>query len=85
MAGRIVPPLVGIKSTRKTAVQPGHPLIIHVNDPEYSTMFDCGDVVPAIIVVYAPGDKKICGEIYTSEILNKFCECRKTTLRLYHA
>jgi len=82
MAGRIVPPLVGIQATSKTAVQPGHPLIIRVDDPEYSSMFDSGDVVPAIIVVYAKGDKKILGEIYMNEILNKFCERRKATLRL---
>ena len=81
MAGRILPPLVGIKSTSKQAVEPGHPLIIKVTDPEYASMFDSGDVVPALIVVYAPGDKKILGEIYMSEILNKLCELRKSKLR----
>ena len=54
MAGRVLPPLVGIKSSNPK-VKPEHPLIIEVKHPEYASMFDCGDKVPALIVVYAKG------------------------------
>ena len=54
MAGRVLPPLVGIKSSNPR-MKPGHPLITKVLHPEYASMFDTGDKVPALIVVYANG------------------------------
>ena len=80
MAGRILPPLVGIRASRRSKVQKGHPLVIEVTDPEYASLFDSGNKVPPLIVIYAYGDKKVCGSIYNELILNKFCELRKSSL-----
>ena len=68
MVGKILPPLVGLK-VKNMYVQKGHPLVIKVTDPEYAAFFDGGDVVPPLIVLYAHGDKKICGNIYNQEII----------------
>ena len=71
-------------SRRSKTVQKGHPLVIEVKDPEYASLFDSGDKVPPLVVIYAYGDKKVCGPIYNELILNKFCELRKSSLRFVH-
>ena len=79
MAGKILPPLVGIKVKEKYVAK-GHPLVVRLRKPEYTTLFDSGDVVPPVIVFYAHGDKKVCGDIYNKEILEKFCANRQSKL-----
>ena len=76
----MVPPLVGIRASRKSNIQKGHPLVIEVKDPEYASLFDSGSEIPPVIVACAHGDKKVCGTIYNELILNKFCELRKSSL-----
>ena len=81
MAGKILPPLVGIRAAKRTKnIEKGHPLVVEVKDPEYASLFDSGEKIPALIVIYADGDKKICGDIYNELILNKLCEARKPSL-----
>ena len=48
--------------------------MIEVKDPEYTSLFDSGDKVPPLVVIYADKDKKVCGEIYNKLLLNPLSE-----------
>ena len=79
LAGKILPPLIGIRASKTSKIQKGHPLVIEVKDPEYTSLFDSGDKVPPLVVIYSDKDKKNCGEIYNELILNPLCELRKSS------
>ena len=62
MAGRMLPPLIGIRDSARSAqkrLKPGHPIVIDIDDPEYTSLFDSEGISPKV-VVYADGDKSVC-------------------------
>lgn len=61
MAGRMLPPLIGIRDSArsaKTRLQEGKPIVIDIDNPEYTSLFDSEGISPKVII-YAHGDKKV--------------------------
>jgi hypothetical protein len=80
MAGRIIPPLIGIRASKRcTVVEVGKPILIRVTDPEYMSLFDSEGVSP-LIVIYANGDKRVCSTLWNEGILDPWCNKRKEKL-----
>lgn len=85
MAGRPLPPLLAVRAHANSGVQPGHPVVIRITSPEYTDLFDNEGVAP-LIVIYADGDKKVCGKIYTEQVsvsVHMYELCSAPQLNIY--
>ena len=80
MAGRVIPSLIGIRASKRSkVVEVGKPILIHVTDSEYMSLFDSEGVSP-LIVIYADGDKRVCSTLWNEGILDPWSRKRKEKL-----